>query len=129
MTSSNDGSADYTDFGGGWRSAGTNASGSNGATGSSSGGSTTVAFGNNASGTGGGTGGGGGGGGSWTVGHGPATTKGMPVGWKCGDCGTVMAPWVATHHCDDTATTATYTPLPDFYAPGQTMASTMILTK
>lgn len=40
--------------------------------------------------------------GTWTIGTGPArpgTPEGMPVGWKCGDCGTVMAPWRAEHRC------------------------------
>jgi len=26
----------------------------------------------------------------------------MPQGWKCGDCGAVLAPWKAEHRCPDT---------------------------
>jgi len=32
----------------------------------------------------------------------------MPLGWKCADCGTVMAPWMPSHKCPVT-TTATET--------------------
>lgn len=28
-----------------------------------------------------------------------STQPSSPVGWKCGDCGTVMAPWVPAHDC------------------------------
>ena len=33
----------------------------------------------------------------------------MATGWKCGDCGQVMAPWVASHDCPEpqAATTST----------------------
>lgn len=45
--------------------------------------------------------------GNWTIGTGPARQKApepMPTGWKCGDCGDVLAPWVHTHRCDAQST-------------------------
>jgi hypothetical protein len=40
---------------------------------------------------------------TWTVGTWPhqaaAAPQSMPAGWKCLDCGTVMAPWMQSHQC------------------------------
>ena len=49
-------------------------------------------------------------GGTWNTWPDPVPAhQPMMHGWKCTDCGTVMAPWIPTHTCPSTQTTITTT--------------------
>jgi hypothetical protein len=43
----------------------------------------------------------------WTTNINYPPQPAMQAGWKCTDCGTVMAPWMAAHRCEPVQMTTT----------------------